>query len=226
MGGIVGLDGKPLDKDGNQEEVPGLDLADPVRSLDLLGPVSRGNYQMAHQFNALANSKHNKELRIPAKNVASIAGQAATVSDFASNAVAELAFVLAEAESRIAVVLGMMPEDKLEEAKKADMMVGVDWENRRRLFSMRVPILMRKKERLGLALAEAISGSAPTPEDFAKITEEAVAAGFKPITEEDVKKKDEAKADAPGQEVAPVVVAPGTIDKLKTADEAEAVKKD
>ena len=217
MGSIVGLDGKALGKDGKPEEVPGLDLADPVGSLDLLGPVARGNYMMAQQYGMLAQSKHNKEIRIPSRNVASIAGQAATVCDFASNAVAELAFTLAEAESRIAVLLGMIPEDKLEEAKKTDMLVGVEWENRRRLFSMRVPVLMRKKERLGLALAQGISGEAPTAEDFAKVTEEAVAAGFKPITEEDVKAQNEAKAkaEAKADDDAPVALSISDVPKAK-----------
>ena len=177
MSGIVGLDGKPLSSEATPQG-PGLDLRNPVDSLDLLGSVGKSCAIMAHQYNRLAGPKGERNVKVQARDIAGISTQGAMVAEFASNAVAELSFSLAEAEARIAVLMGLMPEDKLEAARKADMDMGTEWENRRTLFSNRVPILLKLKQRLGPALAEAIVGSAPTPEDFEKLKAEAEAAGF------------------------------------------------
>jgi hypothetical protein len=154
-------------------------MADPVGSLDLLGVLGRGNYVTAQQFAVLAGPEGERHVKILARDVSTLAGQAATVGEFASNVTAELTFTLAEAEARIAVLMGMIPEDNLEAAKAADMKVGVEWENRRRYFSMKVPIGLKKKERIGLILAECMQAPAPTQESFDALLKEAEAVGLK-----------------------------------------------
>lgn len=178
MGKLLGPDGREVDSQGNAVAAPGLDMSNPVGSLDLLGAVARANYIMAKQYASLAGVKGERHVKILAKDISGVASQGASVAEFASNCISELAFSLAEAEARIAVIMGAMPEDKVQAAKELDMKVAVEWENRRSLFSGNVPILLRTKKRLGPALAEAIAGSAPTAEDFAKQVEAAKAAGL------------------------------------------------
>ncbi len=178
MGKLLGPDGKEVDSKGNAIHAPGLDMSDPVGSLDLLGAVARANYIMAKQYASLAGVKGERHVKILAKDISGVASQGASVAEFASNCISELAFSLAEAEARIAVLMGVVPEEKVQEAKDLDMKVAVEWENRRSLFSGNVPIMLRTRKRLGPALAEAIAGSAPTEEDFKKQVEAAKAAGL------------------------------------------------
>jgi len=222
MGQILNAQGQAVDKDGKVKVLPGLDIGDPVTSLDLLGAVGRGLYMAAHQYSRLGGVKGERHVKLMARDVATLAIQGATVGDFASNVLSELSFSLAEAEARIAVLMGLMPEDKVQAAKEADMGVAIEWENRRRLFTMRVPITLRKKERLGLLLADTIKGEAPTQEIFDKVVEEAKAAGLQveqpsdtaaadgaiPVTvdeEDDDATKTETPADAPAAPALQVV---------------------
>jgi hypothetical protein len=133
---------------------------------------------MAQQYAAMAGPKGERHVKLLSKDVSGIASQGATVAEFASNVMAELTFTLAEAEARIAVLKGLIPEDKLQEAEKADFGIATEWENRRSLFSSRVPLIIKLKQRIGLALSEAVVGSAPTQEDFDKLKADAAEAGF------------------------------------------------
>lgn len=180
MAQLSGPDGKPLELDGegNRKEAPGLDMANPPQSLELLGSVGRGCYIMAAQYAHMAGPKGERHVKVLAKDLSSVASQGAAVAEFASNVISELAFTLAEAEARVAVLLGSIPEDLLQAAKERDLDVAVEWENRRRLFSGNIAILMKERKRLGPALAEAIAGAAPTEEDFKAQTEAAKAAGL------------------------------------------------
>ena len=196
MGVLVGPDGTPVDKEGKPVHVPGLDMRNPVESLDLLASVGKGFYIMAAQYASLAGVKGERHIKMQARDVSSIAGQGATVTDFASNLMAELSFTLAECEARLAVLKGMIPEDKQNDANNADMAVATEWDNRRTFFSFKVPVLLKQKKRIGLGLAESISGSVPTAEDFEKLKAEAEAAGLK------VEPPAETPAEAPQPTVA------------------------
>jgi hypothetical protein len=191
MGKLVGPDGREVTSKGKPVELPGLSMQDPVTSLDLLGSVARSCYIMAQQYAAMAGPKGERQVKLLSKDVSGIASQGATVAEFASNIMAELTFTLAEAEARIAVLKGLIPEDKLQEAEKADFGVATEWENRRSLFSSRVPLIIKLKQRIGLALSEAVVGSAPTQADFDKLKADAEKAGF--TTEQPT-------APAPGEE--------------------------
>lgn len=180
MGQLSGPDGRPLDKGIDQAENPGLDMSKPGQSLDLLGSVGRSSYIMAAQYASprVAGPKGERHIKIPARDISSIASQGAAVAEFASNVISELAFTLAEAEARVAVLMGQIPEDKLQAARESDLGVAVEWENRRRLFSGSVAILLKQGKRLGPALALSIAGPAPSEDDFKTQVEAAKAAGL------------------------------------------------
>jgi hypothetical protein len=182
MAQLVGPDGKPVDSQGKQIVLPGLSISDPVMSLNLLGSVARSSYVMSAQYKSIrvAGPKGERNIKIQAQDIATLTGQSATVAEFASNVVAELAFTLAEAEARIAVLKGLLPEDKIAEGEKADMAVGTEWENRRSIFSNSVPLLIKANKPLGPALATAIAGEPPTQADFDNIKEASIKAGLIP----------------------------------------------
>lgn len=180
MAQLVGPDGKPVDSKGKPVVLPGLSISDPVMSLNLLGSVARSCYVMANQYGSVrvAGPNGERNIKIAARDIAGLTSQGATVAEFASNIMAELSFTLAESEARIAVLKGLLSEDKIPAGEKADMEVGTEWENRRSLFSNMVPLIIKVNKPLGPALAQAIAGPAPTQADFDKIKEESAKAGL------------------------------------------------
>ena len=195
MSGLVGPDGQPITTEGKPQPFPGLDLRNPVQTLDLLGTIARGGYIMAQQYGALAGPKGERHVKVEARQVSILSSQVANVAEFASNALAELTFSLSEAEARIAVLRGQLAEDKVQAAAEADMTVSTEWENRRRLFSLLVPITLKKRKTIGQALADVVMGPPLTEEDFEKVRKEADELGL-------IKNETEASEATPAQEAA------------------------
>lgn len=197
--GLVGTDGAPITSEtpsGKPQPFPGLDMQNPVQTLDLLGVIARGGYITGQQFAFLAGPKGERHVKIEARQHAILAQQIAAISEFSSNVLSELTFTLAEAEARIRILEGFVSEDKVQVAKQADADLGVEWENRRRFFALKVGVLIKSRKPIGPALAEIISGSAPGEAEFAGLRKEAQELGL--IKEEGGPPQEE-QASAPAE---------------------------
>ena len=213
-GDLVGLDGAPLASKGSPKpQAVGLDMSNPVDSLDLLGSIARSGYVTAQQMASAAGIKGERHIKLQCRDISGLASQMALTAEFASNSLAALRLTLAAAAARVRTLQGFIPEDLKETMAQADMDIAVEWENRRRNFSTRVPIQIKKKERIGIALAEAIAGPAPTKEDFDALLVESVKLGL--ITQEAV---DKAQADLDAEARYKAALADG-----KTEEEARLI---
>jgi hypothetical protein len=178
-GEIVGLDGAPLvSQEAAKAQPVGLDMSNPVDTLDLLGSIARSGYVTAQQMATAAGIKGERHIKLQCRDISGLASQMALTAEFASNALAELSFTLAEAEARVRVLQGFIPEELKEKSAQADMDIAVEWENRRRHFSTRVPVQVKKRLRIGPALAETIAGPVPTKEDFDALLKESIELGL------------------------------------------------
>jgi hypothetical protein len=193
MAALLGPDGQPVDNQGKPLPLPGLDLRRPVETLDLLGVVAKSGYTQAQVFASQAGIKGERHVKVLCRDVSGLASQMAVVSEFAANALSELTFTLAESEARIKSLMELVPKERADDAAKSEHDVSVDFENRRRYYSARVPLLVRQKKRIGPALAEAIAGPVPTEADFNKMRDEAIELGM--VKKEDVEKAEKALAD-------------------------------